>query len=138
MAHKFFINEVDASEMGLMFRDGTYRELNKLPKAKQTLQRSWADQHGTEVDTAAVFFETRTLTLPMLLSGSDELDYLQKLADLNDFFLTPGYFTLGAEGINRLLTLRYVEVTDWQDLDFCASFNLILADDFPQTITPLV
>ncbi|TZF81821.1 hypothetical protein FW774_17345 [Pedobacter sp. BS3] len=137
MAHLFKINNVDAATYGLMFLQGTYKELLKLAKRKPGVETNWNDENGTERDDEQTVFESRILNIPVLLKGNDTADYIAKLQAFKELIETAGYFNFKAYGINRQYTLLYSDVSNWQDYGSIASFNLVLIDDYPATITPI-
>jgi hypothetical protein len=137
--HNFKINTNDiTATYGIFFLEGVYNELLKVPKAKDGLTNNWADQHGTERDLTARYFESRTLNLPCVLQGATKEEFITRLNAFQQFCLTAGYIDLDAEFLNRRFNLCYQEVSNFQEIDgYAASFTLVLIDDFPNTIATI-
>lgn len=131
-----YFNNNLASVYGLTFLEDTYQELRKPAKVKEGLTNNWADEHGTERDLQSRVFETRTLTLPVLIDGSNELDFSQKHQAFIDFIVNAGYFFLKVQRTNRIYKLVYADVTNYKDYYDHCTFDLILFDDYPQLTTP--
>ncbi|WP_147284250.1 hypothetical protein [Sphingobacterium spiritivorum] len=121
---------------GLLFLEDSYKELRKPAKVKDAIVNNWQDQHGTERDLQSRKFETRTLTIPVMIEGNNETDFSIKHQTFFDFIVYAGYFDLKVQRTGRIYKLVYSDVSDYKDYYDHCTFNLILFDDYPQLKTP--
>jgi len=135
---EFSLNDIDAAAYGLTFKKGTYAALRKPAKRKAGVENNWPDQHGTERENAPIFYDTRSITIPVLLEGTNELDAALKFQALKENVFDPGYFNFKAHALNRQFTFIYDDITDFQEFGSCLTFNLIVLDDFPHLKTAIV
>ncbi len=134
---EFKINDTPVETLGLIILDGTYNELLKLPKPKDTLVNNWKDEHGAERDLTARKYESNTISIPMMLKGASIADYLAKRTAFNALMLS-GRFNFKAMQLNRQFDLVYIDTTNFKgEEDYC-HFTLVCIDDFPQLNTPIV
>ena len=146
MTGKYFLNSADAfGTYGLTFRPGIYNELLKLPKRKPGYEKSWTDQNGTERDLTTVYFESRTLNIPVTISAKSESEFYSRYAAFTAFIMSSGYFNFDVVEMNRRFSLLYQDMTSFDKLtiiknnnEIYCDFNLQLIDDFPTTFTPIV
>jgi hypothetical protein len=107
MIGQFFIDNEDVyTKWGMVFKDGTFKELNKWPTPKNNLSHSWNDNHGTQRDEK-LWFESQEHTLRFLIIGNSLADFWLKYDSMREYILTAGYFNFYAVGLNRYYTLRY-------------------------------
>lgn len=128
----FLINDQNAQTVfGLTFLKGTYKALQKLPKRKPGIEIEWADEHGSERDVEVIYYHSRSLTLPVLIESTAANSFEDNLQLFREFITTVGYFNLKAVEKNRQYTLLYDDVSDYEEFEDHATFNLLLIDDFP-------
>ncbi|PSL06537.1 hypothetical protein [Cecembia rubra] len=137
MNGKFQINGADAYTLyGVLFLEGTLKELIRLPRRKEGYARNWPDENGTERDLSVNAFESRELTLPLLLIGSSRTDFNNKMAALENI-LTDDEIILDSIDLNRRFKLLYRQMNEITDLqyhpsgDCFAVFSLEMYDDYP-------
>lgn len=138
MTGKYFINGADAYlTYGIVFTEGTVRELIQLPRRKPGYTKSWPDENGTERDLGVSVFESRQLNLPMLLIGTGRSDFQSKLLALETVLTSGAEVILDATDVDRRFRLVYQEMQAITDLEFhssgrCfASFTISFIDDYP-------
>jgi hypothetical protein len=138
MTGKYYINGSDAYVLyGIVFTEGTIAELLRLPKRKDGYTRNWPDENGTERDLSVSVYESRTLTLPMLVIGRDRGEFNTRLALLESLLTAGPEIQLDCTDINRRFRLVYREMNPITDLEYhssgrCfAAFSLVLLDDYP-------
>jgi len=131
-----YFNNTLASVYGATLLDGAYQELRKPAKVKEGLTNNWPEENGTERDLTTRVFETRTLTIPIMIEGTSEADFNQKHQDFIDWIVTAGYFDLKVQRTNRIYKLVYSDVSEYKDYYDHCTFNLILLDDYPHLKTP--
>lgn len=127
----FDFNTTPATSFGVTFLDGTYAELFKPAKPKDGLVNDFPDSHGAERDLQNRVLASRTLTLPVLLEGTSEDDFVAKLDAFNLWLKDAGYFLLKCYRYNRQFTLCLSDITDFKGYATDCTFNLILIDDYP-------
>lgn len=133
---QFKINNTDDKAMGVIFLEGTYDELLKLPKVKDTLINNWADEHGAERDLIGRVYESRMLNIPIYLHGDTIADFLAKRLAFNAIMLA-GAFNLKAIELNRQYDLVYSDTTNYKGGNNWCSFTLVAFDDKPQLNIPI-
>lgn len=132
---EFEINNKDANILGVVFLEGVYDELTKLPVPKDTIVNDWADQHGKERDLNARFYKSRQLSLPVMIEGNDRLDFLAKKQAFNNL-LIKGYFYLKSSLLQQQYKLIYIEAINYKDCHAFCTLTLIVEDDYPHLINP--
>lgn len=130
-------DQVSQVQYGLTFLDGTYTELLKPAKPKERFSNNWRERHGTERDVTNPKLESRTLTLPVMIEGSSENDFLSKHQSFTEWIQAAGYFNLKSYRLNRAYSLLYADATDYIGYATHCTFKLVLTDDFPHIITAI-
>ena len=125
-------------QYGLTFLKGTYGELLKPAKPKERFANDWREHHGTERDVTNPKLQSRTLTLPAMIEGNSETQFLTRLKNFTDWIQGAGYFNFKCYRHNRAYNLLYVDITDYVAYEMHCTFNLVVVDDFPHIITPIV
>lgn len=138
MTGKYFINGADAYlTYGIVFTEGTIRELIQLPRRKPGYTKNWPDENGTERDLSVSVFESRQLNLPMILIGTSRSDFQSKLLALEAVLTSGAEVILDGTDVGRRFRLVYQEMQSITDLEFhssgrCfAAFTLSFIDDYP-------
>lgn len=138
MTGKYFINGADAyMTYGVVFTEGTIRELIQLPRRKAGYVKNWPDENGTERDLDVSVFESRQISLPILLIGTNRSDFQSKLLALEALLTSGAEVILDSIDIGRRFKLVYQEMQSITDLEFhssgrCfAAFTLSFIDDYP-------
>lgn len=134
------INGINAEQQfGIVLADGAYRELWKLPKAKQGYQYDWGDENGMETDPdAQSVYERLEYSVPLILSAEDENEYWTKLNGFTAFLLSNRYITLDIPERNRRFHLvnlgisNYDEYVEGYNPNLTMNWNL--ANDNPTEI----
>lgn len=127
----FDFNITPATTFGVTFLDGTYAELLKPAKPKDGVVNDWLDQSGAERDLVDRVLASRTLTLPVMLEGASEADFILKLDAFAEWLKNAGYFLLKCYRLNRKYTLCFTDITDFKGYADHCTFNLVLIDDYP-------
>lgn len=137
MVDRFDINNVDAATKGITFLEGIYDELDKIPEPKDTLLNDWPDQHGKERDVTARFWKSTQMSVHILIKGNTRAEFVANRQWLKGI-LVAGYFNLKCHGINRQFNLVITGVGSQKYYGNIGEVTLLLEDDFPQLITPIV
>lgn len=138
--HDFKINGFDTSRWSMFFADGTYQELVKAPTKKVSpLNFNWSDEHGEQVDRSYNFYESKMMSLPVVMHNSTELELLLKYNQfVNEVLVAGSDIMLSVSFLNRVFKLRYTSVTNVKWDNDLVTFNVELVDDYPHLITPIV
>lgn len=84
-------------------------------------------------------FQTRTLSLPLVLLAKNEEDFFNKWWSFTAFLLDKGYFNLDVKGLLKRFSLTYSDMPNIQKLSIFndnlgnigVKFTITLFDDFP-------
>lgn len=139
---KYYINTLDvAKQWGIIFEKGTFNELLKFPARRDEYSQVWKDEDGTQRYTDDVFFDTRELSLSIVIVGTDENDFKTKLKSFRDYLMQSGYFTFDCVELDMRFTLLYKDMqsvtmmTKIKGMEkVAARFKLTLQDDYPSQI----
>jgi len=81
---------------------------------KTPMQHDWADQHGTDVDTANVFFKAKEISVPGALIAANEADFWLKYNAFFKKLAEPGTRRIYINELGRSFYVYY---------DSCTSFT---------------
>lgn len=127
---------------GIYVVKGGYALMNEPPKRKEIYSHSWNDEDGTDRETSAIKFESKSIALPLFIKASSVSDFQTKWDAFKAVVMAPGRFTLDIILFNRRWTLLFDSITDFKFFDLSSSkviatFTLNIIDDTPNTVTPI-
>jgi len=131
------INGINAeTTYGICLAEGAFRELWKLPVAKQGFEKNWPDENGMETDPLETpVYERLDYSLPLLLTAPSESDYWAKLNAFLAFSFQNRYITLDIPERSRRFKLvnkgfaNYDEYLESNDPNTLLVWNL--SNDHP-------
>lgn len=110
-------NNIDVlATYGVVFRDGTYSELLKLPKRKAGLTQSWANENGTERYLGSLKYETIVYNLPIAILAKSEAEFWTKYNAFCNFLVTSGEFNFDVVDMGRRFKVSYSDITSFSML----------------------
>lgn len=140
--NQIIINEQDAwNTWNLLMLEGTYKELLKAPKRKESLSHEWADQDGTERDVAPDMakYKSRSLSIPCIIVGNTSTAAWLNYSQFMNYIRTCGYFIMDVPPLNMQFKLLYDDMASMEDPfpyfnkagQTVLQFTLGLLDDYP-------
>lgn len=131
--NQYLINGLNAfTTYGLIFKEGTFEELMRLPERKPGVENDWPDQDGIERDLQVIKYQSKQVSVNCVLSAVDQADFKVKYTALKTFLKDAGYFFLLNQSFQIQWKLLYQSMEDYVQDDLrTASFTLNLIDDFP-------
>lgn len=123
MTGLYYINEQNARlSYGLLFEPGTFQELLSFPNA-------WPN-------------EQRKISLPLVIVGSDEVDFWIKYNNFKTLLNPENEIILHVVDLHRRFKLSFDGITNFKKISnitglgkVCFRFTLILIDDYPDVKT---
>lgn len=133
MDGKYEINNQDIwTTWRMVFQNDTISTLMQLAERKEGYAYSWPDEDGTERDLTVLKYNTRELSIDVLLAGDSAADFKAKYDAFKAYIIAAGYFNLDCLALQKRWKLLYQRMAGYKQLDLAsARFTLILLDDFP-------
>lgn len=140
---RYNINGNDLSATyGIDILAGGYEILQQAPKRKDIYSHSWNDENGTDREISAVYFESKSMAIPLFIQADDISDYKTKITAFNAIVLAAARFTIDIISLDRRWSLLFDSISEmkfyrFSDSGVIGTFTLNVIDDTPQTITAI-
>lgn len=124
---------------GITLSKGSLDDFLKLPTRKQSIEHSWKDEDGLDVDLSRNFYESREINIKCYIFADSETEYWTKYDSFLTVLRKPGTRRFSVNAFSRDYYVFYKECTIYDKLTkfqnsnklFC-SFNLKLIEQTPK------